>query len=98
MVTCIFDSLTVHAYYICSPVNAYLWPTCILFSKHSNIRMYVPTMLENKPVACFCVQGGPGQSGSGYGNFELIGPRGLNFTRRSTNWVSDNIASLCVQY
>jgi len=48
-------------------------------------------MQENKPVACFCVQGGPGQSGSGYGNFELIGPRGLNFTRRSTNWVSDNI-------
>ena len=35
-----------------------------------------------------CVQGGPGQSGCGYGNFELIGPRGINFTKRSTSWVS----------
>ena len=35
-----------------------------------------------------CTQGGPGQSGCGYGNFELIGPRGINFTTRSTTWVS----------
>jgi len=38
-----------------------------------------------------CTQGGPGQSSSGYGNFELIGPRGLNFAWRSTSWVSFTI-------
>jgi len=36
------------------------------------------------------VQGGPGASSCGYGNFELIGPMDINNNKRTTTWVSQN--------
>lgn len=33
------------------------------------------------------LQGGPGASSTGYGNFEEIGPLTVNLTKRSTSWV-----------
>jgi len=32
------------------------------------------------------LKGGPGASGTGYGNFEELGPLDLNLNRRETSW------------
>ena len=32
------------------------------------------------------IQGGPGASGVGYGNFEELGPLDINLNRRETSW------------
>jgi serine carboxypeptidase 1 len=37
------------------------------------------------------LQGGPGASGVGYGNFEELGPYYINGTLRETAWVSDTL-------
>ena len=34
-------------------------------------------------------QGGPGLSGTGYGNFQIIGPLDLDIRKRETSWVSE---------
>lgn len=34
-----------------------------------------------------CLQGGPGGSGSGFGNFEEIGPLNRDLEPRKTGWV-----------
>nr|XP_002130982.1 retinoid-inducible serine carboxypeptidase [Ciona intestinalis] len=41
--------------------------------------------LDEVPVILW-LQGGPGASGTGYGNFEELGPLDLNLNRRETSW------------
>ncbi|XP_039250806.1 retinoid-inducible serine carboxypeptidase-like [Styela clava] len=43
------------------------------------------TPLNEVPVVVW-LQGGPGASSTGYGNFEELGPLYLNLTRRPTSW------------
>lgn len=43
------------------------------------------TPLDPKPIFVW-LQGGPGASGVGYGNFEELGPLYVNLTRRPTSW------------
>ena len=35
-----------------------------------------------------CLQGGPGASSTGYGNWEIIGPLNYDLEYRETTWVS----------
>lgn len=35
----------------------------------------------------YCIQGGPGGSGTGFGNFEEIGPLDVQQNSRNTTWV-----------
>jgi len=49
---------------------------------------YQPSFLtpqEDVPVIVW-LQGGPGASGVGYGNFEELGPLDINLNRRNTSW------------
>jgi len=48
---------------------------------------YHPDGAENRPWILW-LQGGPGASSCGYGNFELIGPLDLNLNPRNTTWVN----------
>jgi len=43
--------------------------------------------VENRPWILW-LQGGPGGSGCGYGNFEIIGPLDLDLNPRNTTWVN----------
>lgn len=43
----------------------------------------------DRPIVIW-LQGGPGASSSGYGNFEEIGPLDLDLHERSHTWVNDN--------
>jgi len=49
---------------------------------------YKPDFLEVQDDVPLIVwlQGGPGASGVGYGNFEELGPLDLNFNKRETSW------------
>jgi len=47
---------------------------------------YHPAGYQNRPWILW-LQGGPGASSCGYGNFELIGPLDLNLNNRTTTWV-----------
>lgn len=56
-----------------------------------------------KNESALCFKGGPGGSGSGFGNFEEIGPLNRNLEPRKTNWVrmilllhSTKITRVCV--
>ena len=40
------------------------------------------------PTCAGISQGGPGGSGAGYGNFDIIGPLTIDQTERNTTWVS----------
>lgn len=42
----------------------------------------------DRPLAIW-LQGGPGASSTGYGNFEEIGPLDLDLNKRNTTWVKD---------
>ncbi|CAG5092713.1 Similar to Scpep1: Retinoid-inducible serine carboxypeptidase (Mus musculus), partial [Cotesia congregata] len=42
----------------------------------------------NKPLIVW-LQGGPGESGTGYGNFNEIGPLDINLKRRNYTWIND---------
>ena len=42
----------------------------------------------NKPLVLW-LQGGPGASGTGYGNFVEIGPLDLNLKPRNTTWLKE---------
>lgn len=44
-------------------------------------------MFEPNENMYSCLQGGPGGSGSGFGNFEEIGPLGRDLKPRETSWV-----------
>lgn len=44
---------------------------------------------ENKPLVIW-IQGGPGVSGAGFGNFEEIGPLNSKLQPRNHTWVSEN--------
>jgi len=48
-----------------------------------------PDGYENRPWILW-LQGGPGASGCGYGNFELIGTLGLDLEPRETTWVNQS--------
>jgi serine carboxypeptidase 1 len=50
---------------------------------------YHPDGYENRPWILW-LQGGPGASGCGYGNFELIGPLDLKLEPRVTTWVNQS--------
>ena len=43
---------------------------------------------EHKPLVMW-LQGGPGGSSTGYGNFEEIGPLDLNLEARDTTWIKE---------
>ncbi|KAF4524583.1 hypothetical protein B566_EDAN008538, partial [Ephemera danica] len=39
------------------------------------------------------LQGGPGASSTGYGNFEIIGPLDLNLEPRNSSWIADDLVT-----
>ncbi len=45
--------------------------------------------MYHKYILQLYFQGGPGGSGSGYGNFEEIGPLDMNLNKRNESWVRD---------
>jgi len=47
-----------------------------------------PMEREHKPLVMW-LQGGPGASSTGYGNFEEIGPLDLNLEARDTTWIKE---------
>ncbi|ELT93094.1 hypothetical protein CAPTEDRAFT_53367, partial [Capitella teleta] len=49
---------------------------------------YHPDGMENRPLILW-LQGGPGGSGAGYGNFDIIGPLRIDQTERNTTWVKE---------
>jgi len=49
---------------------------------------YHPEGAANRPWILW-LQGGPGASSCGYGNFELLGPLDLNLEYRNTTWVNE---------
>ena len=46
-----------------------------------------------KPLVIW-IQGGPGQSSTGYGNFKEIGPLNKNLEPRKNNWVRYSVGLL----
>lgn len=51
-------------------------------------QMSDPMERVNKPLVMW-LQGGPGASSTGYGNFEEIGPLDVNLEPRNTTWLTE---------
>ena len=54
----------------------------LFYVQNPNVQSYY-----EKPLVIW-LQGGPGGSSTGFGNFEEIGPLFLNGTERPSSWVS----------
>jgi len=58
-----------------------------LFYQDDNYTTQVMDVPDEIPVIVW-LQGGPGASGVGYGNFEELGPLDINLEKRDTSWTS----------
>lgn len=77
-----------------SPIPDEAWdyvevrPNAFMFWWLYGAQINDPTEREQKPLVMW-LQGGPGSSSTGFGNFEEIGPLDVNLKPRNTTWIKE---------